>query len=155
MQTGKSGHKHSLLKRSLFTVTKSRKLEEKATAFSSVRSTSIDCFETHKQLLQRPLIAFTDICLQTTVSPLTPAGCYYICLANMIQACAVCVKIFALQLIYLHSDVIVWLGSHSLLPLLFECAGQVCYYSAISCHIMHSYYVRKLFYYVKKQFYML
>lgn len=150
MQTRKSGHKHSLLKRSLFTVTKSRKLEEKATAISSVRSTSIDSFETHKQLLQWPLIAFTDICLQKTVSPLTPAGCYYICLANMIQACAVCVKIFALQLIYLQSDVIVWLGSHSLLPLLFECAGQICYYSAISCHIMHSYYVRKLFYYMKK-----
>lgn len=41
----------------------------------------------------------------------------------MIQACAVCVKNFALELIKLHSDVIVWLGSHSALPWLFECAG--------------------------------
>lgn len=99
MWTGKSEHKHGLLKRPYLTVTKSCKLEAKTAAVSSLRSTSIDCFEANKQLLQQPLITFTDICLQTTVSPLTPAGCYYICLANMIQACAVCVKIFALQLI--------------------------------------------------------
>lgn len=92
MNTAHFPFKSNSLQRVLFTVTKSYKLWKKTAVISSIRSTSIDCFDTNKQLLQLSLNAFTDICLQTTVSPPTPAGCYYICPANMVQAASVRVK---------------------------------------------------------------